>query len=158
MLSIYRKEYAKKHVAERKRYMEEWAQKNRERRLLQRKIKYENSPEKEKERAGQYYQTHKEERKKYASKYVKDHPEQYATYAAERHALKLNAMPIWVDKEAIKYFYEEAKRLTELTKIPHVVDHIWPLRGKGFNGLHVPWNLRVITSAENNSKSNKRPV
>ena len=54
-------------------------------------------------------------------------------------------------------FYKEARRLTRETGVNYVVDHYWPINGKVSCGLHVPWNLRVITQAENDSKGNKEP-
>jgi hypothetical protein len=57
----------------------------------------------------------------------------------------------------IEEFYKEARRLTEETGVNHVVDHYWPINGKVSCGLHVPWNLRVITQTENDSKGNKEP-
>jgi len=45
--------------------------------------------------------------------------------------------------------------LTKLTSERYVVDHIVPLINPAVCGLHVPWNLRVITQEENLQKSNK---
>ena len=55
----------------------------------------------------------------------------------------------------MKQLYIEAQRLTKLTGERYVVDHIVPLINDYVCGLHVPWNLRVITQDENLVKSNK---
>jgi 5-methylcytosine-specific restriction endonuclease McrA len=68
------------------------------------------------------------------------------------------ATPPWTTAEqklAIKKLYLHAREMTKLTGERYVVDHIVPLRGESVCGLHVPWNLRVITQEENLQKSNK---
>lgn len=71
-------------------------------------------------------------------------------------ARKREAMPPWADVQAIQAVYEEARRVTAETGIPHEVDHIEPLLGKNASGLHVHYNLRVITRTENRRKGNRR--
>ena len=49
-------------------------------------------------------------------------------------------------------FYEEARRLSKETGVPHHVDHIVPIsRG----GLHCQTNLQVLTAKENIQKGDK---
>lgn len=68
------------------------------------------------------------------------------------------ATPPWItraQKSNIRHIYEIAITMTNTTGEQYVVDHIIPLQSEVVCGLHVPWNLRVITQEENLKKSNK---
>lgn len=60
-------------------------------------------------------------------------------------AAKLERMPTWVDREAIKEVYRNRPEGME-------VDHIIPLRGRTVSGLHVAENLQYLTRKENARK------
>lgn len=67
-------------------------------------------------------------------------------------------MPRWLTAEhkaQIRAMYLAARKLTKDTGIKHVVDHIVPLRSEVVCGLHVPWNLQILTHNVNCAKSNK---
>lgn len=114
----------------------------------------------EKERASRlaYSKRNKEGRKEYAKKYDSENQDRKTAREALRRATKLKATPKWLSeeqKEEINEIYKKAKELELKTNIKHHVDHIVPLQGKNVTGLHVPWNLQVLTAEENLSKSNK---
>lgn len=75
-----------------------------------------------------------------------------AAASAKRRATLLQATPAWLsDKhvEHMKQIYKEAKDTNM-----HV-DHIVPLQGNNVCGLHVPWNLQLLSAQENRRKCNK---
>jgi hypothetical protein len=70
------------------------------------------------------------------------------------------ATPPWLSrkhKSETRQLYQIAITMTQTTGEQYVVDHIYPLRSDVVCGLHVPWNLRVVTQAENLKKSNGLP-
>jgi hypothetical protein len=91
--------------------------------------------------------------KKYSNKWKSVNGE-----TAKARASRLNRTPEWLteaDWIAIKGVYAMRERVEKCLGIKHHVDHIIPLRGENVSGLHVPWNLSVITAASNLRKNNK---
>lgn len=100
----------------------------------------------------------KEEVNRYKLKYKHENPELYKALVSVRKRRHRAATPPWITKEqklAMRQLYLEAQKLTKLTGERYVVDHMVPLINPDVCGLHVPWNLRVITQEENLIKSNK---
>lgn len=72
-----------------------------------------------------------------------------AIYNAFYRASRLKATPSWINKKEIADIYKKASQL-------HLeVDHIVPLKHPNICGLHVPWNLQLLTKIENARKGNK---
>ena len=120
--------------------------------------------------ARRYYEKHKEAVKAranarpkhevvaYKQKYKEANPELYKALVSVRKRRHRAATPKWITPEqklAIRKLYLQAMALTKMTGERYVVDHIVPLISDEVCGLHVPWNLRVITQEENLKKSNK---
>jgi len=104
-----------------------------------------------------WYEKNKELVFQKAREFAKQNPEWKAAHCAKRRSRKLRALPPWISAEQlaeIEVFYKAAKAKFKETGIPHHVDHIVPLQGKRVSGLHVPWNLQVISASENSKKSN----
>ena len=100
----------------------------------------------------------KQEITQYKRKHKANNPEYYKSLTSVRKRRHRNATPKWITaghKLSMRQLYMQAMELTKLTGERYVVDHIVPLISDVVCGLHVPWNLRVITQEENLRKSNK---
>jgi hypothetical protein len=65
--------------------------------------------------------------------------------------------PPWLSTWQVAWYRAIYRRMRYLRSCGHdvAVDHIVPLRHPYVCGLCVPWNLKIVTAAENNAKSNK---
>ncbi len=120
-----------------------YADRNREKRLAERKAWRAKNLDKDRAREKRYLKNNR--------------PIVYAKNG-RRRAAETRAVPRWlnwIQKAQIQEFYEIAMARTMQTGEKHHVDHIVPLRGNGVFGLHVPWNLQILTEFENCSKHNK---
>jgi hypothetical protein len=90
--------------------------------------------------------------------WAKENLEKHVAKVERRRAAELKATPSWIakaDHDEMEVIYAAARMITKLTGVLHEVDHIVPISGKQVCGLHVPWNLRVVTGTDNRRKSNK---
>ena len=76
--------------------------------------------------------------------------------SAKRRAVKKQATPDWLTAAQLEEMVDIYKQAKELEQIffnrKFHVDHIIPLQGKDVCGLHVPWNLQILTAEENIKK------
>ena len=99
-----------------------------------------------------------EEKSAAKKRYKEANPDIYRELVSLRRRRFRNATPKWLNdaqKMEIRLKYRLAIELSRATGVRHAVDHEIPLQGEDVCGLHVPWNLRVITQEENLKKSNK---
>ena len=105
----------------------------------------------------EYYRQNKKEIAVKARKYYLYNIEAFNARDAKRRTAKMHRCPIWLTVEHLqemKDIYAECSLIQEQTGVKHHVDHIQPLQGKDRSGLHVPWNLQILTASENIAKSN----
>ena len=141
----------------------EWQRGNERRGLLPKS-------EAAKESGRRYYETNKsaviarasarpaEEKKRHKTKHKAENPEYYKALTSFRRKRNQQATPKWLtqaQKQEIRSLYMIAQTTTNITGVRYVVDHIVPLINDAVCGLHVPWNLQVMTQEENLAKSNK---
>ena len=99
-----------------------------------------------------------EAKRRYQRTHKAANPDLYKELVNVRRRRFRDATPKWLTAEQkleIRFHYRMAIALSRATKIPHAVDHIIPLQGEDVCGLHVPWNMQVLTQDENLQKSNK---
>ena len=81
-------------------------------------------------------------------KWRQKYPWVYAAASMRNYAKKLNAIPVWSEREKISVVYKKAAMLGL------EVDHIVPLKSRVVCGLHVWANIQILSAAENKAKKN----
>ena len=129
-----------------------------------------NNSEAGKEAKREYYERNKdavkaraqarptEEKHSHKKKHKAENPDYYKSLTNARRRRFRDATPKWLTAEhkmEIRLKYRLAIELSRRLGVPHAVDHIIPLQGEDVCGLHVPWNMEVITQEQNLKKSNK---
>lgn len=133
---------------------------NKEAELKKRKEYYDKNKESIILKVSNYQKENREVNRMAQRKHYKNNKAKHMAWNATRRAMKMRATPPWlsdIHNMQIKWFYAAAEMMSNTSGVKHHVDHIHPLQGNGFNGLHVPWNLRIIPAKENLSKANKLP-
>ena len=139
----------------------EWLSKNKEKNKINSERFRKANPEKTKEIQKRSRIKHREKYKAGLAirqkRYVLKNQEKYTAFQSKRRAAKLQRTPSWLTKDhldEIETFYTAALAFRIYTGLTYHVDHIVPLQGKKVCGLHVPWNLQVISATDNLKKSN----
>ena len=154
---------------------------NKEKLNLKKSLRYHNlEPDKKKERiqsATKWNQENKDAHKKADEKWKKknpekrkestrkdrqSHPHRVNAHSSNRRAKEKNALPPWLSKKAYKKIdkiFKEREKIQNETGTQYEVDHVMPIDCKTSKccGIHVPWNLEVITLTANRKKGNKLP-
>lgn len=134
----------------RKRYAEK-----RDEILHKQKLHYQDNVQKYVDRAAEWRRKNPHKQKQYVDNWFSRNPGKRAVYSASYRASKINAQPEWCDQDDMRIIYKQCRKKTKETGVPHEVDHIIPLQSDIVCGLHVPWNLQIITQDENRKKSNR---
>ena len=115
--------------------------------------------EKTKKRKSEDPQKYKEIHNKANAKWKKENPGKWNAIAAKYRASKYRATPDWLNDQhwkEIEELYVLAQDLAWLNNGEVLaVDHIVPLQGENVSGLHVPWNLQLLTKSAKRKKKNK---
>lgn len=98
-----------------------------------------------------------EEKQRHRRKHKERNPEVYKVLTNARRRRLREASPPWLtakQKQQIRIMYQTALDLSEAMQERYEVDHIVPINSELVCGLHVPWNLQVMTKEDNLRKSN----
>jgi len=147
------KQWAEENAERMKELQAEWYLENKDKVKAQREAWAEANPERAKE-----LQRQSRKRTGSGKAWKAENKHKVNAYASKRRACERNATPSWIseiDEFIAEEIFLQREDISSATGIKHEVDHVIPLVSEEVCGLHVWWNMRVITEFENRSKGNK---
>lgn len=114
------------------------------------------------EKCREYSRKNYTKKKEYVKQWKKENKDKISVYslrANSRRLVNIEKSRHFVDNEFFELFTfeieDKRKQLEELTGVRWDVDHIVPLKGTTVSGLHVPWNMQLLSKIENLRKGNR---
>ena len=112
------------------------------------RIEYQNNREVIIKRSAQWAKDNKDKVNASANAWAKRNKAQKNAMTNAYRCRKAQRTPVWADLDAIRDWYVQAESQGL------EVDHIVPLRGEFVSGLHVEYNMQLLSRRDNASKGN----
>lgn len=160
-MAAYAKKYREENPEKVREYREAYYSEHKESILEKTRAKYYENRESRLAQIADWKECNQERVKRKTAEHYLRNKEKFLMKDARRRAAKIQANVSLtgglgrINTLMIRFIYEHSIYLSSVTGVPHEVDHIIPLNGKTVRGLHVWYNLRVITQQANRAKSNK---
>jgi hypothetical protein len=168
------KKYRTEHGDQVSQTKKNWYKKNKEHRSNRGKLYYKKNQDAIKKKSSDYFKANRElqilkRRRHYSdnkpaykaanTRWRRSNLARYNFLAAKHRKAVKRATPEWLTDahwQEIDDIYHLAKEMAWLNEgTPFHVDHIVPLQGEVVCGLHVPWNLQLLSPTNNMRKNNK---
>lgn len=88
-------------------------------------------------------------------KNIEHYNEYHSHYNGRKRLAIKRATPYWADKNAIRRIYDEKVRLEKVMNMPLEVVHTIPLKGRIVCGLHVDYNLSLVSRSLSRLQGNR---
>lgn len=136
--------------------LNKWRNENREYVRTKAAEKRLKNPEQHRKHCKTYNSKNKQKISIKNKKYRKERPDKVYEHLHKRRIRKLQRSLNCIDIENVTKLSLICKEMNKQAGYKkYEVDHIIPLKGKNVSGLHVSWNMQIITKIENNVKKNK---
>ena len=145
------KTYHKKYRARETEYQRAWRAANPEKRKQYKASYADRNPQAAAEYSRRYREEKPDKVKRAYKKWCAENQGRVNYLRAKRRAAERQAEPPWLSAEQKE---EMAALYVRAREEGLQVDHVIPLTHKRVCGLHVPWNLQLLTKSENCRKHN----